>query len=50
MNGLLIIIGIIIDLDNSVGGGYGKITVTNYNNVSDMNKLKEIDLIKLFFD
>ncbi|HMT02680.1 MAG TPA: carbonic anhydrase [Burkholderiales bacterium] len=50
MNGKLIIIGMILDLDNSVGGGYGKITITNYNNVSDINKLKEIDLIKHFFD
>lgn len=50
MNGKLIIIGMILDLDNSVGGGYGKITITNYNNISDVNKLKEIDLIKHFFN
>ncbi len=49
-NEQLIILGMILDLNNSVGEGYGKITITSYNGISDINKLEQIDLIKHFFE
>lgn len=48
-NNKLLIIGMILDIDNSNESGYGKITLINYNGTTEIDKLKEIDLIKNFF-
>lgn len=48
--GRLIVLGMILDLDNSAGDGYGKIIITNYNGITDTKQLKQVDLIKHFFE
>jgi carbonic anhydrase len=45
----LIILGMILDLDNSSGSGYGKIDIINHNGTTDIEQLKQIELIKDFF-
>ena len=49
-NGELIILGMVLDIDNTAGEGHGKILVTNYNGISDQKELKKIDIIKNFFE
>ncbi|NLB87690.1 MAG: carbonic anhydrase [Syntrophomonadaceae bacterium] len=38
----LLILGIMVDLHNNYGGGYGKIYTTNCNGITDINAIKEI--------
>ncbi len=38
LNKKLIVIGMVLDLDNSMGGGYGKISVININGETDLAK------------
>lgn len=47
--GELIILGMVLDIDNSAGAGYGKITITNCNGITKREELQEIELIKPFF-
>lgn len=46
----LTIIGMVLDIDNSSGSGIGKINIINYNGVTNIQKLKSIDLISQFFN
>ncbi len=49
-NGELMILGMVLDIDNTAGEGHGKILITNYNGNSNQDELKQIDLIKNFFE
>ena len=45
----LAIIGMVLDIDNSRGEGYGKISVVNLNGETDPVKLANHDFVKSFF-
>jgi hypothetical protein len=49
-SGKLTIIGLVFDIANDLGNGYGKITPVNLNGESDMQKLKVEALLKPFFN
>jgi len=45
----LLILGMVLDLDNSLHHGYGKITILNINGETDRSKLKVIEGLERFF-
>lgn len=48
-SGKLTIIGLVYDIANDMGNGYGKITPINLNGENNEQKLKESPLLKAFF-
>lgn len=47
---VLTIIGMVLDIDNSSGSGIGKISIVNYNGITNKQQLKSIELISQFFN
>lgn len=45
----LLIVGMVLDLDNSLNDGYGRISIINVNGETHLDKLKSISGIKNFF-
>ncbi|MEN9945877.1 MAG: hypothetical protein RLZZ293_263 [Pseudomonadota bacterium] len=45
----LAVVGMVLDIDNSLGQGYGKITVVNLNGETDVNQLAQHEFIQQFF-
>lgn len=45
----LVIIGMVLDLDNSIKNGYGRISVVNVNGETDTHKLQNMPLVDQFF-
>jgi len=45
----LAVLGMVLDIDNSLGNGHGKISVVNLNGETDGTKLASNDFIKQFF-
>lgn len=48
-NKSLAVLGMVLDIDNSIGDGHGKISVINLNGETDKTKLADNNFIKKFF-
>ena len=49
-NKTLAVLGMVLDIDNSLGHGYGKISVVNLNGETDPQKLADNQFIRQFFN
>ena len=46
----LAVLGMVLDIDNSIGNGYGTISLINLNGETDKVKLANNNFVKVFFN